>query len=592
MSGVAPLLTAYADAALALDIQLQLQLNVGQVIAAQVLAPQNGQDLIELLGQQIPAQLPSGVYPGETLLLQVTGFTSNQILVRNLGLADASGAQSALLDEVLLEAAAAPQVAPALPQPSAGQSVPAQPAPAQAAPAQSAVLTVSRTAPVQPAPVQPAPAQPAAAQTTASPPARVPNAPAPPRAVFVAASIRPANLPPSPQGQVPPAPQAPANPALLRLEARIAAAQTAKSAAAAPAPGAAAPRAASERVPQMAPRPAPAAPVPRAAGSASALARGVTNRIANTITEVLRALRLPDTPLTRTAAAIAKQAPGRLPSVLARLDAALPAQTSDARIPSLRAILAFVSRLAPQNEETLPAQISAYVSHVVQGSESKLLQLVAAVKQLPLDATGDRAASSTLNVPQQGRASERAAAIQYDLKSIVLSLLRNPPAQRTPALTQALNETLVTLTGTQIGVLSSNAQNPGSIAFGLPLMFREGGKPVQLRVSRDGGGGRVPMDADNFHVAFLLDTAHLGTVAIDLQTTGRSVQVAVKTERESQAKRFVSTLDALRARLEQLRYRVASASAAVAARAMPAVDGASQTEQAPVVGSNGIDMQA
>src|ERR1700752_3114766 len=64
------------------------QINVGDVLTATVMPPENGSDRISLLGQTITAQLPPGVYPGEALSLQVTGFTNTAILVRNLGVPD------------------------------------------------------------------------------------------------------------------------------------------------------------------------------------------------------------------------------------------------------------------------------------------------------------------------------------------------------------------------------------------------------------------------------------------------------------------------------------------------------------------------
>ena len=53
---------------------LQAQISVGQVIVATVLPPQNGVDYISLLGQNVPAQLPPGINPGEAIAVQVTGF--------------------------------------------------------------------------------------------------------------------------------------------------------------------------------------------------------------------------------------------------------------------------------------------------------------------------------------------------------------------------------------------------------------------------------------------------------------------------------------------------------------------------------------
>ena len=594
MSGLNPIATAaLVDAALNLGFPaevLQAQLSVGDLLVATVLPPQNGQDLIEILGQQVVAQLPPDVHPGETLLLQVTGFSGNQILVHNLGLYDP---QNPL-----------PTVTVELPVPeSAGQ--------------QTAVLTNVPQQPQQPqAQFQTAP------QSQLPPQSQAPPV-SPPRAVFVAASVRPAPAANVQNVQQEPAPTArqSAPQVFATVEARIAAAQTARAAA-------------QVLAPQSSERPQPPTPqttpliVSRAQTAVQTAVQDAANlvqRAVRTVGDLLKAARLPDTPLTRTAAAIAPQAPSRLPSVLARLEAALPRTSEDPRIATLRTIAAFVGRMNPQNEETLPTQISSYISHVLEGSEPKLAQLLQAFAQrasqpadLPepqaqLPAKPESAQAPATNpsgqasvpAPQHdsapasavtqnvaaARVAERAAAIDYDLKSVVLSLLRNPPADRTPTLTQALNEALVTLTGTQLNLVSNNLQSPNVIAFGLPVYYREGGKPAQIRISRDSDSRAAKLDADNFHIAFVLDTANLGTVAIDLQTTGRAVKIDVKTEHHPAASQFSDTLDALRTRLEGLRYRVASAAAGIALR----TNGASkpQTESAPVKSRDSrLDLQA
>jgi hypothetical protein len=489
---------------------LQAQITAGDVLAAKVLPPQGGRDLIEILGQPVVAQLPPGVRPGETLLLQVTGFGGTQIFVRNLGVA---------------------------------QSEPAQ-------------TPASQPAPQQEQPVSP------------------------PRAVFVAASVR----------------AAPAQPAaaVRGIEARIAATQAAKI-----------PPAIVTRTPSA---PAPVAQrAPLAQSSVIQTAARAVTRTVQTVSEFLRAARLPDTPFTRMAATIAPHAPERLPSVLQRLEAALPHAAQDARIPTLRTLIGFTSRLNPANAETLRAQISSYVSNVVEGVEVKLSQLLQAhtqagtpvrtpglqpPQQQPQQQPQQPDAPAVSQTIAQARVAERSAAISHDLKSVVLSLLRDPPAERTPAMTQALSETLITLTGVQVNALSSNQQTPGTINFALPVYYHEGGKPAQIRISRDAESRAGKLDADNFHVAFVLDTANLGTVAIDVQTTGRTVKVDVKTENKPAADRFSDTLSSLRARLEDLRYRVACA----AANALPSAAKAEQplTVSPPKsnVNDRGLDLRA
>lgn len=340
-------------------------------------------------------------------------------------------------------------------------------------------------------------------------------------------------------------------------------------------------------------------------------ASAAVQRVVRTAGDLLKAVRVPDTAFTRTAAAIAPQAPARLPAVLQRLEASLPRESQDPRIPTLRTLIAFTARMNPANEETLATQISAYVSHVVEGAEPKVQQLlqahVAAERPAPQPAppqndvpmravlqppqTHNRV--ETPSVPSQSRSiaqahvAERSAAVQHELKSLVLSLLREPPAERAPSLTQALNETLITLTGTQLNVLSSHAQDPAAISFTIPLYYHAEGKPSQIRISRD-AESRAPLTADSFHIAFVLDTAHLGTVAIDLESTGRSVKVNVKTHEVSAARRFSDSLDSLRERLERLRYRVVS----TGARALTGAAPAPTVQTADSVPESGVDLHA
>ncbi len=533
---------ALADVALNLGVSadiLQAQLSTGDLLPALILAPQNGQDQIQILGQRVVAQLPADLHPGETVVLQVTGFNGNQILVRNLGLLD-----------------------PANPAAFATVELPGEPA-VDATQRQTAILTTSTAARAPAA----APANPAA--QTQAPPAAQAQPIAPPREIFVAASVRP-TPPVSPPGAASEA--APSAPQVRVdvLSARIAAAQTARSA----------------------PAPAPAA-VPAAAGPAAAAAtppivhaagplQNASQTVVRTVSDLLRAAGLPDTAFTRTAAAISSQAPGRLAPVLQRLENALARVTGDPRVSTLRTLIAFTSRLNLANEETLPAQIAAYVSHVIEGAETKLAQLLGAYAQNEESAPAqpDSQAQRAPAAPgpaepahpegaqspppaQAAQVVQRAAAAEHDLKTLVLALMRDPPAARSSTLTQALSETQITLTGTQINVANANVQNPNTITLPLPAFYYEGGKPAYLRISRDGGGSRTPMDADNFHVAFVLDTANLGTVAIDVQTAGRAVKIDVKTEAAASASAFSQSLGSLRDRLEALRYRVSSAAAAV-----------------------------
>lgn len=532
LQAVASAQNAMADAVLQLEASagaldlgvtaavLQAQVAVGDVLAAKVLPPQNGTDYIEILGRPVAAQLPPGVYPGESLNLQITGFSGTQIFVR------------------------AVQTPPS--------DIPVSPSPQSApAPQQSA-----------PAPQQSAPAARQAVPTPQSG-AQIPEKNAQPPFIMVSRA-EPRPMPSRPQAA--PSPVAPPlNEKSAMPTARIAASQAAA----------------------LSQRPAPpqtAAAATRATSPARAAQPAVPNivqRVIRTVGDLLKAARVPDTPFTRTAAAVAPQAPTRISTVLQRLESALPKASDDARIQTLRTLLAFTSRIDPSNEETLPAQISSFVSNVVEGAEPKLSQLLRA------HATSNDKDVHATPVLAQARAAERTAAIGHDLKSVVLSLMRDPPAERTPSLTQALNETLVTLTAAQLNVLSANAQDPGTISIALPAYFHDGGKPSYVRISRDPEKRAEKLDADNFHVAFVLDTANLGTVAIDLQSSGRSVKIDVKTQREAAAGTFSQTLDSLRSRLEDLRYRVAS----VTSKALDAASAPKPAARA-AQSDDGLDLRA
>jgi hypothetical protein len=88
----------------------------------------------------------------------------------------------------------------------------------------------------------------------------------------------------------------------------------------------------------------------------------------------------------------------------------------------------------------------------------------------------------------------------------------------------------------------------------------------------------------------VLDTKHLGTVTVDLQTVGRSFSLAVKTESENSAKRFGEALNRLTGRLETLRYRVNSAEATVALRGSGGIAAAATAAAAasPIDESDGV----
>ncbi|HKE36116.1 MAG TPA: flagellar hook-length control protein FliK [Candidatus Baltobacteraceae bacterium] len=574
MSSLDPLAAIVADAALAqsavaaidLGVQieiLQQQLSVGDLLTATILPPQNGTDLLSFLGQTVQAQLPPGIDPGETLLLQVSGFTGNQILVRNIGVVDPDNPP--------------PTVTVTLPPPEPG------------APVQATLVAVQTPAPAQPLqPSAPAP------QTYATP---LPVAP--PRAVFVAASVQRAQgsspQPPAPQTApvaknvpivVPPATE-------LGLEARIAATRAASvdiaELVSQPVPAKTPPA----PVPQ-APTP-PAAPVPPPAIATRAAAPApVAPELA-----LLARLRIPALPFTIAAARLTTNAASILPKTLARLDTALNALgQGDARADTIRTIAAFVGKIDLGNVRALPEQLMAYVSNVVDGAESKLAALARTLEPPPAalpeepEATAAGQTPAPLNAPvnapanpapqpmqqpanQQNdaatpppaiaaRAAERNVALQYDLKAAIVSMLDTPARGSTPQLAATLGEALTAITAVQLGAVNAQNTDPSAIVIPLPVFYYEGGRPAQLRISRDAPEGGKKLDADNFRIAFVLDTKSLGTVAVDVQTASRSVSVNVKTEVPAAAARFRGSFGDLRGRLEQLRYRVANIAANVA----------------------------
>lgn len=250
---------------------------------------------------------------------------------------------------------------------------------------------------------------------------------------------------------------------------------------------------------------------------------------------------------------------------------------------SLRTLIDFVTRMNPANEPPLAEQLSSYVDHVLGGHETKIVQQLRAHAQ---------AAQPQEKVPvlAQARAAERGVAAEHDLKSLVLSLVRQPPAGGSPQLEQGLADALVTLTAAQLHALSPGANPAASLALALPVTLYEGGRPTQIRISRDAPGRRERLDADNFHIAFVLDTASLGSVAIDLETVGREVRVNVKTERPGAVPHFERSFPELRTRLEGLRYTIASMAAAVLSpqRANPPRPTA-PAAQSP---ATGLDLQA
>jgi hypothetical protein len=340
--------------------------------------------------------------------------------------------------------------------------------------------------------------------------------------------------------------------------------------------------------PQIAPK-APPAPAPVSPGAAVAAQSATPPSSSRTAgldayaqpVALLRALKLPVTPSTTAAATLALQRPDRLPAALAALEAALPAASDDAHVATLRTLLAFVGRIDPRSP-ALAAQIAAYVEHVVDGTEPKLATLLAATREAARTApaqqppSGGQGAAAPQPPPSQpplpaAVVAERSAALSADLKQNLLAVAADPatPAALAPSLAGALTA----LTAVQVHAAQTLAAHPDGLSFFIPLATQHGPANAQITVKRDAPQGRgARLDGENFRIAFVLDTAHYGTVAIDHVTVGREVTVDVRTEAAPAMRAFRDALGTLTARLESLRYRVTSAAASLGTTSTVAVD--------------------
>ncbi|HZO94737.1 MAG TPA: hypothetical protein VFB22_13400 [Candidatus Baltobacteraceae bacterium] len=539
------------------------------VISAKVL-PSNGlTDLLEVFGLRVAASLPPTVRPGDVITVQVTDFDADRILLQILG----SGAQAA----VETGSGATPYAsaggtssgvatgtnAPAPPEASGALALP-PPAvpPASAAGSAATMSTAASRAAI-------AGADPNASHAPASGALRAPIAPAgepttiEARLVATRAALatRLPDVPPADDDAT--AHAAPAAPPLggSRFVAPppIVARGAAPSAAASVAPGAAAPQ--------------------RASG---------LNAYAEPVA-LLRALRIAVTPTTVAAARMALDHPEQLPTSLAALERALPQNADDPSVATLRTLLAFVGRIEPDSP-ALAAQLAAYVDHVVAGAEPKLAVLLAALRsgaELP-EPAAPNASGAPANAPQEAAtnggaqapdaaslpaavAAERGAALDANLKQTMLALAADPA---TPdGLAPALGNALTALTSVQVNAAQMLAARPDGLAFTVPLATANGPASAHIRVQRDPSESRAKAgEPANFRIAFVLETAHYGTVAIDVVTVGRDVTVDVRTEAAPAMRAFRDALGRLTDRLETLRYRVASAGASVGTTTTIAVD--------------------
>ncbi len=322
--------------------------------------------------------------------------------------------------------------------------------------------------------------------------------------------------------------------------------------------------------------------------------------------QLLARLDVPATPATIAAARLSANAPQLLARAFAGAQRALARFLPQPAVTTVRSAMAFVTTLDPANAVALPQQLAAYVRTVLGSTEDALLTLAknlaalepvapanadvpsaapaAAMASPPLPASAARvsaplphpaanlaaAAPSVASPAREAAVVSAQSALNQDIKSTLIALAQDPQSAALPGAANALGDAVTAISAAQMHLLAANASaDPRTLVVPLPVFFREGGAATQLRVGRDAPGTKKAMDADNFTLGFLLDTKTLGTVAIEVETSGRAVSVKVKTERDGAAKRFRESFGILRDRFESLRYRVAGMNAAVAARAMP-----------------------
>jgi hypothetical protein len=327
-----------------------------------------------------------------------------------------------------------------------------------------------------------------------------------------------------------------------------------------------------------------AAPAPAAAFVAARGPAAFTEPAA-----LLRALYLPVSPTNLAGARLALDSPEKLPNALATLERALT-NDADPRVATLITLTSFLARIDPRSP-VLAAQIAAFADHVVTGREARIGQLASASGEAPgvpaktgapqtaRPATaGPNLAALEQTQPPLGneRVAVIRAALDYDLKTQLLSIAADPAAgsdggsPKAAAFDRAVAGALAAITALQLNAAATLNAHPEGLAFTLPVALPDGFASAHVRIDRDASDGRrAPLDGDNFHIAFVLETRHLGTVAIDVVTVGRAVTLSVKTEAVLAQRVFAGALERLSARLESLRYRVATADAVVAPVAPP-----------------------
>ncbi|MGC8485938.1 MAG: hypothetical protein ACP5O6_09950 [Candidatus Baltobacteraceae bacterium] len=431
MQAVLAAQTAIAEATLDLGAIAQsviAQLKTGDLLSALVLPPSEGVDHISLFGQSLPAQLPPGIAPGDTLALQVTGFSPTQIFVRNLGAIDPQNPPEIANIEI-----------------PGGASAPAQASLLARAPAASTPNPAAQ-------PTAPVPSEPALQSGAATNPR---SAIAPPVEVFVAASVQPArrDLPAAPTQDSAPGRGAPAAERSStegppqNVPAADASTQNAplSARAAAESPAGTSPMLASELEARLAtargarilPRPPetqPGAAENPARGGAASSARGaslespppsISIRASSVPTEtnpanvaaqplgeeeqLLARLGVPATPATIAAARLSPNAPQLLATAFARAQSTLARFLPQPAVTTVRAAMAFVTTLDPANAVALPQQLAAYVRTILGSTEDALVTLAKSLAALEPAAPANTALPSS--APAAGTASPPLAGI-------------------------------------------------------------------------------------------------------------------------------------------------------------------------------------
>ena len=647
MSGVNPTAvgasTSAVEAAIALELQalaadaqaLRALLMEGDVVQATV-QPFNGlTDTLDIMGLRVAAALPPDVLPGDTLTVAVQGFASDQVLVQVLSRASPS-----------VSASTAASSSPSSPPPN-----PAATPAATTARGDSLELTqtpipivVGDLAPEQPLSPLPRPAAVVATPVTEEPPPKEQSSgaggsrPAPPPAPQ--AAIRPENLDvearvalartaalrggsiPSvtagaparvqsspaqlPQSLAPPPTPQQALAITTAAAARIRPPQTAAGVRAMPPaeelPAPPTPPPVTITARSTAPRPPPA-PLPGAPSvmriarmippSPARVAVPTAAELLHDPPALLRALRIPVTPTTLTFAKLVTTQPEQVSTALRALETSLPNST-DSRIVALRTLAAFVGTLDPQSP-TFTTQVTSYLTHVVEGTEQKLIALVlpqelaaqepAAQEPAAQEPAGQSppaqgqspapqpAAESTARIlptvrdedTSAARTVERIAAADADLKTQLVAMLSSQQSENSlgEAGVAVARNALTALVATQLTALAAQQAQPGTWALTVPITIEQQIYPAQIHISRDKEERRGELSEDDFHIVFILDTKRLGTVAVDLHAARRAVSVSVRTERASAASTFQAALKQLGSRLEQMRYSVKSLDAAI-----------------------------